>query len=188
MLVAQISDCHVMAPGELFGGRLDSSVGARAAVDAIDALPTRPDLVLATGDLVNDGRPAQYEHLMEILSDLDVPIVPVVGNHDDRPEFRRRFAGRVPDGRPDDPIDHVVDVAGRDGDGLGFVVLDTPVPGRHAGRLSPDQLAALGEWFDAYRADEWDRQIEADAKAGRLDALISEAQADIAAGRIRPLP
>ena len=55
-------------------------------------------------------------------------------------------------------------------------------------KLSPDQLAALGEWFDEYRADEWDRQIEADAKAGRLDALISEAQADIAAGRIRPLP
>ncbi|MEM8601270.1 MAG: hypothetical protein AAGF99_15230 [Bacteroidota bacterium] len=55
-------------------------------------------------------------------------------------------------------------------------------------KLPPDQLAALGEWFDEYRADEWDRQIEADAKAGRLDALVAEAQEDIAAGRIRPLP
>ena len=55
-------------------------------------------------------------------------------------------------------------------------------------KLPPDQLAALGEWFDEYRADKWDRQIEADAKAGRLDALIAEAQADIAAGRTRPLP
>ena len=54
--------------------------------------------------------------------------------------------------------------------------------------LPPDQLAALAEWFDEYRADEWDRQIEADAKAGRLDALVREAQADIAAGRTRPLP
>ena len=54
--------------------------------------------------------------------------------------------------------------------------------------LPPEQLAALGEWFDEYRADEWDRQIEADAKAGRLDTLVAEAQADIAAGRTRPLP
>ena len=54
--------------------------------------------------------------------------------------------------------------------------------------LSPDQLAALGEWFDEYRADEWDRQIKQDASAGRLGALVQEARADIAAGRTRPLP
>ncbi|MEM6287969.1 MAG: hypothetical protein AAF845_12500 [Bacteroidota bacterium] len=55
-------------------------------------------------------------------------------------------------------------------------------------KLTPDQLATLGAWFDEYRADAWDRQIEADAEAGRLDGLIQEAQAEIAAGRTRPLP
>ena len=35
--------------------------------------------------------------------------------------------------------------------------------------------------------DAWDRQIEADAKAGRLDHLFAQAEADIAAGRIKPL-
>jgi len=35
--------------------------------------------------------------------------------------------------------------------------------------------------------DAWDRQIEADAKAGRLDHLIAQAEADIAAGRTKPL-
>jgi hypothetical protein len=35
--------------------------------------------------------------------------------------------------------------------------------------------------------DAWDRQIEADVKAGRLDDLIDRAEADIATGRIRPL-
>lgn len=33
----------------------------------------------------------------------------------------------------------------------------------------------------------WDRQIEEDYKAGRLDDLINEARADIAAGRTTPL-
>ena len=55
-------------------------------------------------------------------------------------------------------------------------------------RLPPDQLSAFGEWFDEYRAEEWDQQIEDDAKGGRLDSLVREAVGDIAAGRVRPLP
>lgn len=55
-------------------------------------------------------------------------------------------------------------------------------------KLPPGQLAAFGEWFDEYRADEWDQQIKADAKGGKLDALVGEAIGDIAAGRVRPLP
>jgi hypothetical protein len=35
--------------------------------------------------------------------------------------------------------------------------------------------------------DAWDRQIEGDVKAGRLDDLIAQAEADIAAGRTKPL-
>ncbi len=55
-------------------------------------------------------------------------------------------------------------------------------------RLSPDELARFTEWFEDYKADEWDRQIQADAGAGQLDGLIREAEDDIAAGRVRPLP
>ncbi len=33
----------------------------------------------------------------------------------------------------------------------------------------------------------WDRQIEEDARAGRLDSLLAEVEADIAAGRTKPL-
>jgi hypothetical protein len=45
-------------------------------------------------------------------------------------------------------------------------------------------LERLGEIdFD----DAWDRQIEADAKAGRLDDLWAEAMEDIKAGRTKPL-
>ncbi len=35
--------------------------------------------------------------------------------------------------------------------------------------------------------DAWDRQIEADAKAGRLDHLWQQALEDIEAGRTKPL-
>jgi len=53
--------------------------------------------------------------------------------------------------------------------------------------LSPDELKAFAAWFEALQADMWDRQMEADAKAGRLDKLAEQALADHRAGRTRPL-
>jgi hypothetical protein len=53
--------------------------------------------------------------------------------------------------------------------------------------LAGDELAQFREWFAEYDATKWDEQISADVKAGRLDALIGEAKADIASGRTRPL-
>ena len=54
-------------------------------------------------------------------------------------------------------------------------------------RLSPPELAQLAEWFDRYFAERWDRQIEEDSRAGRLDRLIQEAGQDFEAGRCRPI-
>ncbi|AZV20624.1 MULTISPECIES: hypothetical protein [Mesorhizobium] len=53
--------------------------------------------------------------------------------------------------------------------------------------LSPEELKAFAAWFEALREDMWDRQIEADAKAGRLDKLAEQALTDHRAGRTRPL-
>jgi DNA-binding PadR family transcriptional regulator len=53
--------------------------------------------------------------------------------------------------------------------------------------LSPEELARFREWFDEYYADVWDKQIEKDAKAGRLDKLISEADEEYEAGSSKPL-
>ena len=51
--------------------------------------------------------------------------------------------------------------------------------------LEGDELKAFASWFEEFRADQWDRQIAADVEAGKLDKLIAEAEADIAAGRLR---
>ena len=49
--------------------------------------------------------------------------------------------------------------------------------------LSTVELAAFRAWFAAFDAEEWDRQIESDVAAGRLDWLIQHAVADHRAGR-----
>lgn len=53
--------------------------------------------------------------------------------------------------------------------------------------LPPREYAELMAMLHPPVDDEWDRQIAADAAAGRLDDLIAEARAEVAAGRCRPL-
>jgi hypothetical protein len=53
--------------------------------------------------------------------------------------------------------------------------------------LSEDELKAFAKWFEELQADLWDRQIEADAKAGKLDKFAERALAEHRAGRTRPL-
>jgi hypothetical protein len=43
-------------------------------------------------------------------------------------------------------------------------------------------LTAFARWFDEYLADAWDRRIEADLQAGRLDAVGRRADAKFEAG------
>ena len=53
--------------------------------------------------------------------------------------------------------------------------------------LPREDLTRFFSWFQNYMAEEWDRQIEKDLNAGRLDKLIEEAKDDIAAGRYRAM-
>lgn len=51
--------------------------------------------------------------------------------------------------------------------------------------LSPDELATFRKWFYDFDHLLWDRQIESDATAGKLDKLAAEALADYKAGKAR---
>jgi hypothetical protein len=49
--------------------------------------------------------------------------------------------------------------------------------------LSREELAQLREWLARFDAEVWDRQFEADVKAGKLDVLAENALRDHRAGR-----
>jgi hypothetical protein len=49
-------------------------------------------------------------------------------------------------------------------------------------QLSPEQLTEFRAWFAEFDAAIWDRQLEDDAAAGRLDRFADEALADLRAG------
>ena len=54
-------------------------------------------------------------------------------------------------------------------------------------RLPKKDLARFRKWFADYDAATWDRQLEQDVAAGRLDALAQEALRDLRAGRTTEL-
>lgn len=54
-------------------------------------------------------------------------------------------------------------------------------------RLPANEGWKLLHWLEDYLNDEWDKEMERDAREGRLDRLVEEARADYKAGRCRPL-
>ena len=49
--------------------------------------------------------------------------------------------------------------------------------------LSSHEFQELRAWLAEYDAEVWDRQLHADALAGRLDAIADEALKDFSEGR-----
>jgi DNA-binding SARP family transcriptional activator len=54
-------------------------------------------------------------------------------------------------------------------------------------QLSEQELSRFRAWFDEYYAQIWDKQIEEDAKSGRLDKVIAEVNGEYDAGLSKPL-
>ena len=136
MIVAQITDFHVTTPGAEADRRNRTAAHLEAAVAHLNALPVRPDVVVATGDLVHGGSLREYERLRALLGPLAMPVYLIPGNHDDRANLRAVFS------------DH--DYLPRDGTFLHYVVedyplrlmaLDTVVPGEIGGALCAARLA-----------------------------------------------
>jgi hypothetical protein len=55
--------------------------------------------------------------------------------------------------------------------------------GREIQGFSPAELAAFRKWFREFDAEAWDRQIEEDVQAGKLEALAAAALKAFASGR-----
>jgi len=54
-------------------------------------------------------------------------------------------------------------------------------------QLPSPELAQFTAWFEEYQADLWDKQIEEDALAGRLDALAEQVNWEFEAGHCQAL-
>jgi 3',5'-cyclic AMP phosphodiesterase CpdA len=139
MLIAQISDLHVMPPGELAYGRFDTSASLARCVSHIMQLNPWPDVVLATGDLVDGGSVGEYRRLRELLAPLAMPVYVIPGNHDVRAMMCEAFGDLLDLPRPDQLVHYAVERHD-----TRLVALDTAVAGEDGGALGADQL----DWLE----------------------------------------
>jgi len=54
-------------------------------------------------------------------------------------------------------------------------------------QLSPKELARFRQWFEEFDAQNWDKQFEADAEAGKLDKIAEKALTEYRAGKAKEL-
>src|SRR5258708_30554427 len=135
MMIAQITDMHIRPRGKIAYGRVDTNAMLEAAVATLEALPRKPDLVIASGDLTDCGLAEEYAVLRDILESLSMPVYLVPGNHDRRAELFAEFGS---DGymKNDDGFLHYT----IEGHEMRLIRLHTVVPGHAPLQLRAQRL------------------------------------------------
>jgi Icc protein len=140
MLICQLTDLHVCAVGVSCNRVSDTNMFAVRAFRTVAGMKPAPDVVVITGDLTENGMPAEYANLAALIrQNLPMPVYVIPGNHDRRENFRDALS-HLP-GVTADPV--YVQYAVEDFP-VRLVMLDTVVFGSGHGELRDDQLT----WLD----------------------------------------
>ena len=138
ILVAQISDLHIKRPGALAYEKVDTAAALARCIVELNRFVPRPQLVVASGDLVDTPTEEEYRHLEELLASLEIPIVVVPGNHDARPLVRAAFPAQ-PYARATGALDLSLALGALD-----VILIDSTVPDAPHGAIEDNTL----QWLD----------------------------------------
>ena len=139
MLIAQISDCHIRSGPSPFDKLVDSSETLKQVVSHLLSNKAQPDVLLATGDLTESGTDEEYVELLDLLSPLDLPRLPIPGNHDEYSKFENSLERYLPKELPNSHCSYV-----NDDFPIRLIGLDTSLPGRHDGDFDDERF----EWLE----------------------------------------
>ncbi|QLF93111.1 3',5'-cyclic-AMP phosphodiesterase [Pseudomonas sp. ABC1] len=136
LLLVQLTDNHLFAEpdGCLLG--LPTLDSLRAVVDQVLREQPRIDLLLATGDLSQDGSEQSYRHLCEQHARIDAPVRWCAGNHDEGEAMARVASAQM--------LQPVTDLGA-----WRIILLDSSVPGSVFGHLPDERLAWLEQALQA---------------------------------------
>ena len=147
ILIAQISDLHIKAPGSLAYGRIDTAGAFERCVATLNQLAPRPDFVVISGDLADTPTSEEYQHLLRLLRPLQHPFAGIPGNHDSREMMRAAFPDAAYASRSG-PLNRRVEVGQLD-----LVLLDSSVPHKPHGELDTATL----DWLETTLVSAQDR-------------------------------
>jgi 3',5'-cyclic AMP phosphodiesterase CpdA len=145
MIIAQITDLHVVARGRLFYDMLPTNAHLAQAVAHINSLDPRPNVVIASGDLTEHGLAEEYDSLREILGSLIPPVFLIPGNHDRREGLLTAFADEDYMPKPDASfVNYAVETFP-----LRLIGLDTTAPEHNYGLICEQRLRWLDDTLSA---------------------------------------
>jgi len=108
-LLVQITDTHIFPPGKLLYGNTDTAAHLGESVRQINAMRPIPDVVLITGDLVEQGDEVGYQHFIELIKPLEMPTYVIPGNHDNPQFMLEVFAGTSHFPATDDTFQYAIE-------------------------------------------------------------------------------
>jgi Icc protein len=88
----QITDTHILPPGEVLYGEVDTARHLKETVQGINRMRPLPDVVMITGDLAERGDKVSYRHFIELIKPLKMPVFVLAGNHDNLKLMSEVFA------------------------------------------------------------------------------------------------
>ena len=138
MIIAQITDTHIALPDTPLDRNMQTAEHLARMVAHLNAFTPRPDLVMISGDLVDQRSAAEYARLRGLLDELAMPYYMLVGNHDDRDALRDAFPDHAYLAGHDGFVQYILD----DG-AVRIIALDTLIPGAAGGELCDTRLAWL---------------------------------------------
>lgn len=132
--IVQITDPHLHASldGTLLG--MKTQKGLDHILERIQVEQKHIDLVLATGDIAQDGSVEAYLRFIQLMQPLNAPLRWTAGNHDNRDNMKTALEGHESVGRRYYEFDDWV-----------VILLDSTVPNKVYGHLADDQLALLDQ-------------------------------------------
>jgi len=136
----QFTDTHIYAePGQSFDG-VDTAATLEEVITHAAKFSRSADAVLVTGDLVHDPLPAAYERLSVILKMVKRPVFCIPGNHDEPALMHKILTTGNICMNKSILLDHWI-----------IILLDTFLPGTHAGNLAAGELAFLDQVLTEYK-------------------------------------
>ena len=128
--IVQITDCHLPANPEQEYRGIRPHQNLATLMQKVKEL--EPDLLLASGDLSEDGSSASYVALQKFVKPMGVPVLALPGNHDD--------AELLAQVHPGSPVDSIkVTEHGN----WQIIRLNSCLPGKPHGHISEVSLKAL---------------------------------------------
>lgn len=144
--IVWLTDLHITASGQVEGTACAARLSQ--AVEQINRWHADADCCVITGDLTDTGAPEEYAALTVGLAGLSIPVLPMIGNHDNRAAFR---AAMPPTGTAMAEYHQFRHDIGN----LTLLCLDTNIPGDHAGAIDEARLS----WLANQLADTRSRQV-----------------------------